>query len=187
MNELDETTLSRKTIYTGPIFRVDTLEVALPNGKTAKRDVVVNPDAAAVVAMPDDGHLLMVRQHRVSAGRTMLEIPAGKLNPGEEPLCAAHRELEEETGYRAATMRILASTRVSPGFSTEVIHLYLAEGLTLGKPNPDEDEFVAVECVPLDDILGMIDRQEIEDGKTIAGVLAATRTLQQRKEGVAHD
>jgi len=177
---LDERTLASKRIYSGRIFDVIQYEVELPNGHTSLRDIVVNPDAAAVVPMLDDGRVIMVRQYRKSAEKTLLEIPAGKIDPGELPLEAAYRELREETGYRCTDMALLFSMRVSPGFSTEVIHIYVARGLSPGQTDFDEDEFVETDAVPLSELIGRINRGEIEDGKSIAGLLAVAMQETER-------
>jgi ADP-ribose pyrophosphatase len=175
---LDEKTLSAETCFEGKIFNVLRYRVELPDGQPAIRDVVVNPHAAAIVAVDDRGRVLMVRQFRQPAGRVMLEIPAGKLNAGEDdPLAAAHRELEEETGMVAGEMRPLVSGLVSPGFATEIIHIFLATGLRPGKANPDEDEFISLERIPLADMVDRVMTGRINDMKTNAGILAAARVL----------
>lgn len=172
---LEEKRLSRETVYKGAIFYVEKRMVRLPNGKEARRDIVVNPNATAIVALDDEDRVIMVKQYRESAGRVMLEIPAGKMDEGEDPETCASRELREETGYTAKSLKRLFASRVSPGFSSEIIYTYLAEGLELGDTDPDEDEFVETLKMPLGEVVDMILRGEIEDGKTIAGILAVNQ------------
>ncbi len=169
---LEETPISSEVVYEGKIFYVEKRMVRLPNGKEARRDIVVNPNATAIVALDDEDRVIMVKQYRESAGRIMLEIPAGKMDPGEDPETCAIRELREETGYRAKSLTKLMGMRVSPGFSSEIIYLFVARDLDLGEVDPDEDEFVEVVKIPLKELVEMIMRGEIEDGKTIAGILA---------------
>lgn len=176
-NNLIEKKLTQSTVYTGPIFKVEKHIVKLPNEKEANRDIVVNPNATAVVAIDDEQNVILVRQYRVAAGKILQEIPAGKIDTGETPLECANRELKEETGYTAKKIELLFAPRVSPGFSTERIYIYLASELTLGDVDPDEDEFVEVIKIPLIKLVDMVMNNEIEDGKTISGVLAAARIL----------
>jgi ADP-ribose pyrophosphatase len=159
-------------------FRVDTIERL--DGTRGTRDVVGHPGAVAVLAVDDAGRLLMVRQWRVPAGRAMLEIPAGTLDVHEgvteDPDVAARRELEEETGHRAADWRKLAEFWTAPGFTSELMHLYLATGLTGvadgdGRLEPDEDEHLELRHIALDDALGLVETGGITDAKSILGVL----------------
>lgn len=158
-------------------FRVDTVERA--DGSRATRDVVGHPGAIAVLALDGDGRLLLVRQWRVPAGRAMLEIPAGTLDVHdgvpEDPLAAARRELEEETGHRATSWRLLAEFWTAPGFASELMHLYLATGLAGadadGRLAPDEDERLELRHVALDDALAMVEAGDICDAKSILGIL----------------
>ena len=151
-----------------------------PTARPATRDVVGHPGAVAVLALDDDGRLLLVRQWRVPAGRALLEIPAGTLDVHdgvtEDPDVAARRELEEETGHRAATWRKLAEFWTAPGFASELMHLYLATGMAgVGADDdrlaPDEDERLELSAVPLDEALAMVDAGEIGDAKSILGIL----------------
>jgi ADP-ribose pyrophosphatase len=151
------------------------LDVALPDGKESKREIVRHPGAVAIVALDDQRNVLMVRQWRVAAERAMLEIPAGTLNPNEEPLVCADRELQEETGQRAAKLEPLGAFFVAPGYTTEKIYLYLGTGLSESRLPMDDDEFIEVEHVPLEEAVRRVTSGEIEDGKTITGVLRAAR------------
>ena len=159
-------------------FRVDTIERT--DGTTGTRDVVGHPGAVAVLALDDAGRLLMVRQWRVPAGRALLEIPAGTLDVHdgvtEDPDVAARRELEEETGHRAATWRKLAEFWTAPGFASELMHLYLATdmagvGADDARLAPDEDERLELRHVPLDEAIAMVDGGELGDAKSILGIL----------------
>ena len=168
--------IKSETKFVGAVFEVELRTVELPNGKVGERGVVVHNGASAIVAVTDDGKLVFVRQYRDAVGDTILEIPAGRLAKGEDPAACALRELEEETGYRASRLTLMIKFFPVVGYSTEVIHLYLAEGLAPGKPNTDEDEFVDVEEISPDDALRLIDEGKIIDGKTIAAVLLYART-----------
>lgn len=166
--------LTEKWISSSPVFegrvvslQIDTVE--LPNGSMATREVVKHPGAVAVLAV-HDGKLLLVDQYRQAMGRTELEIPAGKLEKGEDPLDAAKRELEEETGYRCGRIRLLHSFYTSPGFCDEMIHLYVAEDLTAGQVAPDEDEFLDIYEVSLEEAQRLIAEGRIADAKTLLAV-----------------
>ena len=176
---LEEHVVERRLIHRGRYleFRVDTIERA--DGSRGTRDVVGHPGAIAVLALDDEGRLLLVRQWRIPAERAMLEIPAGTLDVHdgvtEDPDVAARRELEEETGSRAGSWRKLAEFWTAPGFATELMHLYLATGLTSATGDdrlaPDEDERLELSRVTVDEALTLVDRGEISDAKTILGVL----------------
>lgn len=175
---LEETYLSGEAVFHGKVIDVEHWQVALPNGKTALREVVVHPGAAAVVPVDDAGFVTLVRQHRVSIGRFTWEIPAGRLNaPGEDPLEAARRELEEETGLRAQHWRKLSHIDTTPGFCTERIGLYLATGLSQHAQHTDEDEFLNVARVPLYQAVQRVMDGELTDSKTVIGLLMAWNVL----------
>ncbi len=178
MNDrLEEKTISEKTIYEGIIFSVKQKKVLLPNNKEALRDMVVNPNAAAIVPIDENNNVIMVKQYRTTAEKVMLEIPAGKLDAGEVPAECAARELREETGYSAEKIEFLFAPMVSPGFSTERIHIFLATNLKPGNTDPDDDEFVETVKVPIKEVIQLIMSGEIPDSKTVSGVLAAARIL----------
>lgn len=171
---LTETFVSKETIYNGRIFRVEGWQVRLPDGELAPRDLVFTGGASAVVPIDEAGCVMLVRQYRVAVGRITREIPAGKLDsPDEDPLAAAKRELAEETGLRASSWRKLTVLETTPGFCGERIHLYLATGLAQGDTHPDEDEFVAVERLPLDEAVQLVLAGELRDGKTALGLMMA--------------
>lgn len=175
---LEEHVAARELIHRGRYleFRVDTIVRA--DGTTGTRDVVGHPGAIAVLAVDDEGRLLLVRQWRIPAASGMLEIPAGTLDVHEgvteDPDRAARRELEEETGQRAATWRKLSTFWTAPGFATELMHLYLATGLAVAtgadRLAPDEDERLELSRVPLAEAVAMVEAGEINDAKTILGV-----------------
>lgn len=181
--ELREIPFASETIYDGAILRVEKWQVTCPNGHPAPREIVVHKGAAAVIPVYEDGTTLLVRQHRVSVDRVTLEIPAGKLDSwGEDPCDCAVRELKEETGLCAERFTLLTSLLTTPGFCTEKIAIYLAEGLTQGETDPDEDEFLGLVRMPLDEAVAMVMRGDIRDGKTVAGLLMAQNVLRCRGE-----
>ena len=167
---LKETLVSTEKIYSGTIVNLRRDVVCLPNGKTASREVVEHPGAVAIVPVLSDGRILLVRQFRHPVGRVLLEIPAGKLTAGEEPDECAARELEEETGYQAKTLERRISLFTGPGFTDEVIHMYLAHDLVQTLANPDEDEFLEVSAYEMGEIQLMLRAGLICDAKTIAGI-----------------
>jgi ADP-ribose pyrophosphatase len=167
----EETTIDTTPIYEGRIISVQVDRVRLPDGRTAQRELVKHPGAVAVLALLD-GRMLVVRQYRKPLERTLIEIPAGKLDPGEDPAGAAARELEEETGWRARTLTHLSSFYTSPGFADEIIHLYFTDELERGDAVPDEDEFLDVFTLSLEEAWDAIDDGRIRDAKTIMAVYA---------------
>lgn len=176
-----EKTLSSETIYDGRIIKVKVDEVLLPNGRTAKREIVNHQGAVAVLALTDDGKMIAVRQFRKPLERSIVEIPAGKLEAGEDPLACARRELKEETGYVAKTLTHMSSFYTSPGFADELLHLYLAEGLVPGQVRPDEDEFVEVLHLTLEEAQRLHQSGDIRDAKTVLALFAwENRVLKQR-------
>ena len=182
-SELREIPFEKESIYEGRILHVQKWQVTCPNGHAAPREIVVHNGAAAVVPVYEDGTTLLVRQHRVSVDRVTLEIPAGKLDSaGEDPLECAIRELREETGLKAEKMTLLTSVLTTPGFCTEQIGIYLAQGLTEGDMHLDEDEFLGVVRMPLSEAIAMVMRGEIRDGKTICGLLLARDVIAAQKE-----
>jgi len=171
-----EETVSSKTLHRGKNFSFKSDQVRLPSGKVVTRDIVDHPGAVAIVAV-DESEIVLVKQYRYAAGKELLEVPAGTLEQGEDPDACAVRELIEETGYAAKTWRKLLSCYMAPGYSNEVIHIYVAEGLEQVGSSPEEDEFINVERISFDDALKMIEDNTIMDSKTITGVLAyLTRT-----------
>ncbi len=163
--------------YNGVIVKVRLDHAQLENGKIVRREVVEHPGGVGILPVDDEGNCYMVRQFRYPFSRQLLEIPAGKLEYGEDPLACAVRELGEETGFTADELIPLGKCLTSPGFSSEVLHLYLARGLRAGRAHLDEDEFLNVEKYPLKELAAMADRNELEDGKTQIAILKAERLL----------
>ena len=179
--ELTEKQVSSELKYKGVIVDVYLDRAELCDGKIARREVVKHPGGVTVLPVDSDGMCYMVRQYRYPAGKTLLETPAGKLEYGEEHLSCAVRELSEETGFSADELTYLGPSCTSPGFSTEVLHIYLAQGLHAGKSHPDEGEFLSVEKHHIDELVDMVMSGEIDDGKTVIAVLKAKRLLEQKK------
>ena len=168
-----EKSIQEKCLYEGKIIRLMDIDVELQNGKQAKREVIRHPGGSAVVAFNVKGEIALVRQFRVAMGRFMLELPAGKLDKGEDPFLAGKRELAEETGMRAANWSKLGEYVSSPGFCDEVIYLYMAQGETMGERNLDEDEFLDVIWMPFEEAVQSVLNGTICDGKSICGILMA--------------
>lgn len=168
---LTERVDNEDVVFRGLVFDIDRLRVTLPNGRTAERDVLRHPGAVAIVAITEDGRICLVRQYRATLGRVTVEIPAGKLAPGEDPLDCAERELREETGMRAEKTAYLTTIATSVGFSDELIHIYMATGLTFVGSSPDTDEFINVDLVELPELIDAVLDGKIEDVKTIVGAL----------------
>jgi len=173
LTDITERIISTKRVYDGKIINLKVDTVSLPDGRTATREVVEHAGAVAIVPLNEKGELLLVRQYRYAAGKSLLEIPAGKLEPGENPLECARRELLEETGYEAGDLQQLFSIFSTPGFTNEVLHLFLATGLILKGQTPDEDENIEVISIPFKRSIELIWKGEICDAKSIAGILAA--------------
>lgn len=175
---LREIPIRDEQVFHGVLIDVTHMQVTLPNGGTSLREIVRHPGGAAVVPLDGEGNVTLVRQHRVALDLMTLEIPAGKLNGSQEdPLLAAARELEEETGLRAGRMEWLTTMLPTPGYCTEKLHLYLATGLTPCRPHLDADEFLDVVKIPFAQALEMVDRGELADGKTALALLLAQRRM----------
>lgn len=174
IRNLEETVISGEKVFEGKLISVEHWQVRTPGGRTALREIVRHVGAAAVVPLDADGSVTLVQQHRVAMDGSCHEIPAGKKDgPDEDALVCAKRELAEETGLRAREWRFLTTLDTSPGFLTERIGLYLAEGLSQGETNPDEDEYVRLVRMPLEEAVARVMRGEIADSKTVCGLLMA--------------
>ncbi len=163
--------LSTRIAYKGKHIQVREDRVIEPSGYEASREIVVHPGAVCIVARPTPLEVILIRQYRHATGRELIEIPAGTLHEGEDPLECAIRELEEETGYRAAKMVERGRFWTTPGFTTEFMYLYEASELKKTRINPDEDEAIEVEVARRSAALQMIDDGRIQDGKSILGLL----------------
>lgn len=172
MNNLEEKTIHSEEIFSGKVISLHLQDVELPNGKQSKREIIKHPGAVAILAVTNDDKIIMVEQYRKALERMIVEIPAGKLEKGEEPAVCARRELEEETGYECETLELLTSFYTSPGFADEIVHVYVAKGLRK-KENAaelDEDEFVNLEEITLEEAEQYVKEQKIYDAKTIYAV-----------------
>lgn len=169
----EEKTLSSEIVYEGPIFTIRKHEVECVNGKTSYRDVLEHSGGSVMLGVKDDGHILMVKQYRKPLERMVLELPAGKIDPNEEPIAAAGRELREETGYTPAEVKHMVTYTPTCGYSAEKLHIYLCTGLTEGETDFDETEDLDTYEYTADELIEMILKGEIEDGKTIIGILFA--------------
>ena len=170
--------VSGRRSYTGRIIAVDTDTVRFPDGSTGELDMIRHPGASAVVPFlsapdGDDPQLLLIKQYRYAAEQYLYEVPAGRLEPGEDPLDCAVRELREETGCRADRFDFLTTIYTTPGFTDERIHLYMATGLERGETAHETDEFMTVETMSLSHALDLIDQGLISDGKTVVAILFA--------------
>ncbi|PCF50449.1 NUDIX hydrolase [Staphylococcus delphini] len=162
----EEKTISKESIYKGKIIEVEKHKVSLPNNETAYREVVKHNGAVAICALTPDQQVILVKQYRKALEQELLEIPAGKLEPGEDRESAAMRELEEETGYKAKKLTLIGEVYGTPGFSNEKISVYFADNLVEGEVNLDEDEFVEKVLYSLEDVKKAIEARTIKDAKT---------------------
>ena len=172
-----EKTVKKNYIYQGKILTVRRDDAQLPDGKPCIREIIEHSGGVAVAAVTDDNKMILVRQYRKAAEQDILEIPAGRRENNEDPMIAAMRELREETGYTAQKFSHLTSFYATIGYCTEVIHVYLATGLTPGETDFDEHEAIEMECYPIDELKQMIFDGEIVDGKTITAILLAAEKL----------
>lgn len=169
--ELKETMRTSQTLYRGKVVTLRRDEVTLPDGGSSVREVVEHPGGVAIVALDEENRVMLVRQYRYVFSRTMLELPAGKREPGEPPLETAQRELREEVGATAEEWTALGTLIPSPGCYGERLYLYLARKLHFGDAQPDEDEFLTAERMPLKELYDLCMAGQIEDAKTVCGVL----------------
>jgi ADP-ribose pyrophosphatase len=177
--------LDSRRIYAGRVVRLDLDTVRFPDGSTGQLELIRHPGAAAVVPCASDPAgpdptILLLRQYRYATGGALWEIPAGTLDPDEAPEACARRELLEEAGVRATQLEPLTSIWTTPGFTNEVIHLYLATGLTAGEASRERDEFIEVVPQPLSRVLARIQAGEVRDAKTLVAILYITRFVLAR-------
>jgi len=163
----------KKSIFKGRIIDLSLETVTLPNGATAELEIITHPGAAAVVPMKDETTVVMIRQYRHAVGGFIYEIPAGKLHPGEDPRECAVREVEEEIGYKVGNLEPLLSFFTTPGFTNEVIHIFLGKDLQPGTQDLGADEVLEVLEMPIDKAIALIKEGTIRDGKTIIGLQMA--------------
>ena len=177
---LIETCATSKSVFEGKILHVYVDDINLPNGATGFREYIKHIGAVAVLPLTDDGRVICVRQYRYAVGQVTTEIPAGKLDsPDEDPTEAALRELREETGAVCKNLTYLGTYLASPAILDEKINLYLARGLDFGETDPDDDEFIDVVYIPLDEMVERVMRGEILDGKTQLAVLKVNELLRR--------
>jgi len=160
-----------RTVYRGRLVNLRLDEVKVRNGTTALREVVEHPGAAVILPLLGPKKLILVRQYRGAVGEALLELPAGTLRPGERAIDCALRELEEETGYRAGQIRRAFSCYLAPGYSNELVHVFIARKLSVGKAFPEQDEILSRVSMSLGQALRMMRRNKIRDAKTIAAIL----------------
>ena len=175
MSKFEEKTTHSERIYEGKIINLKVDDVILPNGSQSKRELIEHPGAVALIAITEDHKIIMVEQFRKALERTIIEIPAGKIEKGEDPKYTAMRELEEETGYSADHLELIQSFSTSPGFADEVIHLYAATGLKKSTSGAvlDDDEFVELLEVTIEEAEQLMKENRIYDAKTAFAVLWA--------------
>lgn len=181
--DLTERTVRSELVYDGKVVHLYVDEIELPDGKHAIREYSHHIGAVAVVPLTDEGEVICVRQYRYAHRTVLTEIPAGKLDaPDEDHVEAALRELREETGAHCEKLTHLMTFRSTPAIFDEKIDLYLAEGLTFGDTDEDDDEFLEVVRIPLPELVDRILRGEVSDGKTVAAVMTVNELLRRRKE-----
>ncbi len=163
--------ISQETVFKGRLISLRVDRIVEPGGPETTREIVVSPNAVCVVARPAPDQVILIKQYRHATGRVLLEVPAGGLKPHEDPQVAAVRELEEETGYRAGRIIDRGGFWMTPGFTTEFMHVFEASELVRTQINPDEDEVIEVEIVSNAEAFRMIDDGRIQDAKSIAGLL----------------
>jgi len=177
----EEVRVSGETIFDGVIIKVKRDRARLMDGRIVNREVVEHPGGVAVFAIDENDCVIMVRQYRYPMGEETLELPAGKLEPGEEPASAAMRELEEETGMTPGEFLYMGCSYSSPGIITEKIYLYFARNLSQGNAHPDDGEFLDVTRIPLQELLNMAEDNRLVDGKTLIGLYKGSMLLYKEK------
>lgn len=182
MKKYEEKSITSTPVYDGKVISLRIDEVTLPNGKTSKRELIKHPGAVAIIPITKEGKIVFVEQYRKALERSLIETPAGKLEPGESPEITARRELEEETGYGCEQLKFIQSFATSPGFADEIIHMYVAEGLYKieNSASLDEDEFVEIIEATIEEAELMMKNGQIFDAKTAYSVLWVKEYLQKR-------
>ena len=177
--ELKEETVSQETVYEGIIVNIRQDKARLTDGRITGREVIEHPGGVAVFALDEEERVILVRQFRYPVGEVVLELPAGKLEKGEDPRDSGLRELEEETGLRPGTFLSMGCSFSSPGILEERIHLFFAKDLVQGPSHPDDGEFLEIVRVPYTELMDMVRRGEIDDSKTLAGILKASLLMEK--------
>jgi 8-oxo-dGTP pyrophosphatase MutT (NUDIX family) len=177
----EDSKLSEQLIYQGRVIRVNLERVRLPNNHVADLEIIHHPGGAAIVALDEQQRVCMLKQYRHAAGGYIWELPAGKIDKREPPLQTAHRELREEAGCTAQHWHYLGHYLSSPGVFTEVVHLYLATGLTLVGNQPEDHEVFHIEWLPFNEVLAMAYRGDLNDGKSLVGLFLSQHHLQTEK------
>jgi ADP-ribose pyrophosphatase len=173
---LRERLLSSRTVFEGRLLTVRVDEVELPTGAKATRETVLHPGAVVIVPLLEDGRVVMIRQYRHATGKVLWELPAGLLEKGEAPECAARRELVEEVGYEVGELALLFSTYLSPGFSSELAYVFVARGLRKVEARTQPDESIRVAEMPLGEAVAMVRRGEVQNAAAICGLLAVAES-----------
>ncbi|WP_405101311.1 NUDIX hydrolase [Oceanobacillus sp. FSL H7-0719] len=173
MNNFEEKTINTKKIFEGKMIDLQVDEVSLPNGEVSQREIVKHPGAVAVIAITKDNKIVLVKQYRKPTEKTLVELPAGKIDQNEQPLAAAIRELEEETGYTTKELNFVTSFYTSPGFANELIYIYITDTLEkLETPvQGDDDEFIEILELSLDEAKQYVEEEKIHDAKTNYAIL----------------
>lgn len=178
---MDFQQIKRETIFKGRVFDIDRLQVRLPDQKESYYEMVTHPGAVSIIPIDEQGRILFVRQFRPAAWQEVLELPAGTLEKGEDPLECAKRELREETGWATRQIKELGAFYLAPGYSSECLHMFLARDLYHAPLQADQDEFINVEAIPLARAYEMAYKGEFKDGKTLAGLLLAEPYLNNKE------
>jgi ADP-ribose pyrophosphatase len=174
---LTEKTIEVTKVFEGQVFQVEVQTVEMPDKRHARREIVRHGGGACILAVDDHDHVYLVRQYRKAFDSELLEVPAGKLEPGESPEACARRELAEETGLQAENVELLARMYPTPGYCSEILYIFLATGLVVGEARLDDGEHLVCQTFPVADVLAMIDRGEIADAKTLIALLSYRRRL----------
>lgn len=172
-----EKLIDEQLVYDGHLLKLFIRNVEFAKGRRGKREIIKHPGAVAMVPLMDDGRVMLIHQYRSAITNALYEIPAGTLEPNEDPQSAAIRELREEIGYRPGTLQKLGGIYVAPGYSTEYIHIYLASALQHDPLDADADEMIRPHPVSLNTAIEMISKGQIEDAKTVSGLLMAQKHL----------
>jgi len=162
-----EKTISKQEIFNGQVVKLTLHNIELPDGRKSTREVINHPGGVAILAIDEQDRVYLVKQYRKPLEKEILEIPAGKLNPGEDPFLCAQRELKEETGLTATRWDKIAAYYTTPGFTDEVLHVYIAQELAVGTACPDEDEILSLIVMPIAEAIQLVKDGEICDGKSI--------------------